>query len=738
MALGLQLGYSSSFGSNTSGPIEPSVLLDFLSSIPSGVGLTFTGSAANATYWNSAGKLVAGGVNTPRFETLLGIPKGLLMEGARTNKHTNQNYNPTVTTGMVVTGAGVLSIVSDAAILASSGLDLICTSGNVFYLDNSAGGSTSYVEIDASVGNTNVHSCSVYARSDAVGGGNLNLLGAAAASLINTTTSYSRVTLDKVTPSGTGSKVRVSALAGRKVWFVLNQLEEATFSSSVILTAGASATRTADKLTTTLTALGSMWNQSSGGMVVKGDFSNVPTAAQLICIASNGTTQETIGLRNITDGYIRPLVTVGNQQQSAVSVSKVLLNQNFAEALLWDATSFSTHTSTGRRDLVTVPIGAGGLVPTTALTRLDIGSQYNGSSALYGHIKQITLFNSKPSSVDIAPFIMEPSAKGLATIGQSLADNLRRSNIELDNTGEVSAIAILNSVWTSTVGNNWLVHGAVAGAGALKRNTTGSAWYYDDLTDTWGDAWDMFETAVKQFLYSGGRIMGINLDQGQQDSGAILAGTCTVADWQNAWVKIIAKARAMLGNIPVVIMPTVGRTDVTSGAYQLLREAQWGLVALIPNSYRGPETFDLPKGAGDPVHLNSAGYVTSAARSTRKLLKVLGETITGGVDGPTATTAVRSTNTVTVTVAHEAGTDFTPTTAIAGFHYFDGSGNEIAITSAVRTNATTITLTLASAVAGTLYYGYDTLFAEAALYANLVKDNSAQDMPLRAAKFTVT
>lgn len=728
-----------SYISGGSTPQSPAALLGFTTSIPSGYGFTFTGSSTAATYWNSAGKLVANTVNNPRFETISSEAVGLLMEGAGTNKHTNQNYNPTVTTGVVVVGGtGVLSLVNDAAVLATSGLDQICTNGMVYLLDNSAGGTTSYVEIDASVGNTNAHSCSVYARSDAVGGGNLNLLGAAAATLINTTTTYSRVFLDNVIPSSTARKMQISALAGRKVWFILNQMEEFIASTSVILTAGASGTRAADRLTATTASIGSVWNQSSGGMVISGDHSFVPIAAQNICIFSNGTTAETIGVRIFSDAYIRPLVTVGGTQQSSVSVSKVLIGgHKFGSALLWGSGKFSTHTATGRRVQETVALGAGGIIPTTALTRLDIGSRYSGSEAFYGHIKQIALFNAKPSTVDIAPYLVPASSKGIITGGQSLADNLRRSQVELDNTGEVSAIATMDAVWTSTVKNNWLIHGATAGSGALLQNTVGVLWWYDDTTGRFGDAWDTWEAAAKSFIYSGGQIKGIIWDQGQQDSAALLAGTCTPTEYKSAVAIIIAKMRTIVGNVPVIIMPTVGRTDASTGGYQILREAQWDLVSEIPNAYRGPETFDLAKGSGDPVHLSSAGYTTSAARSVRKVLKVLGETITGSVDGPAIASVTRVGTAVTVNLSHDAGTDFTPTTAIAGFHYFDGGSSEIAITAAVRTSATVITLTLASAVAGTLYYGYDTLFAEAGNYANLVRDNSTQLMPLKSSKWTV-
>lgn len=713
-------------------PVDPSLDVFFRTSIPSG--FSFTGSSSNATYWNSSGKLVAGASNTPRFELVNAISANprLKMEGSRTNVHTNQNYNPTVTTGVTVAGgSAILSLVSDTTALAAAGLDQICTNGQVYLLDNSANGTTSYVEIDAGTANTNPHSCSVYARANVGSGVTLNILGAAAAVPIPTT-GYTLVKLENATPSAVGRKVRISAVAGRKVWFILNQLEEAANCSSTILISGASGTRGADRLTRTTASLGSIFNQSEGAMVVCGDFDhNTPT--QIPIIYSNGTTTNNIGLRVPTGSFIKALVTADSIQSTAESVSEPIPGKQFNCGLIWGNSAFSVHTI-ARRQLVNSTT-----LPTTSLTRLDIGSQYNGGSPMFGHIDRITLWNKKPAIKDIGPYLVSTGSVGIATQGQSLIDNFRISQVENDNTGEISAVSVMDSFLTSTTSTNYMLHGATGGSGALKRNTTGGAWWYDDLTGQWGDAWQTWEDVITTFLNGGGTIPIMILDQGQQDASAMEAGTCTPAEWINTWKNIIfPRMRTIIGaNTPIIIMPTVGRTDVTGTAYQLLREAQWELASTTPNCYRGPETFDLPKGSGDPVHLSSAGYTTSAQRSMRKALKVLGYGVTGGIDGPSGVSAVRVGTTVTFTLAHDTGTDFTPTTGILGFKYLDGSGNNVALSNVNRASSTTITMTLASAVAGTLYYGYDTLLDAAGNYSNLVHDNSAQALPLRGCKISV-
>lgn len=71
------------------------------------------------------------------------------------------------------------------------------------------------------------------------------------------------------------------------------------------------------------------------------------------------------------------------------------------------------------------------------------------------------------------------------------------------------------------------------------------------------------------------------------------------------------------------------------------------------------------------------------------------------------TTASRSGDVVTVTVAHGSSTDFTPSSGITGFRYYNATtGVEIPQASCVRTNATTITLTLSTGLgaAGTLWF----------------------------------
>jgi hypothetical protein len=212
---------------------------------------------ANARYWNgqvrgapdaipgwsfsrtgveyeatSSGLLVPFGSGVPAVTDL-----GLQVWEARTNLATNTNINPASTAGMVKTGdaAATLSVVTDAAALASIGL-----SGNIYKLDNSAGSTSAsaFWSSAATVAST-TYTASAYVRGTGSGGIVQSDIGGSTAAL---TAGYTRATRTGVA-STTGNQGGVTVTAGSVVYFILNQLEQATFAGPGIPVAGASATR---------------------------------------------------------------------------------------------------------------------------------------------------------------------------------------------------------------------------------------------------------------------------------------------------------------------------------------------------------------------------------------------------------------------------------------------------------------------------------------------------------------
>ena len=192
--------------------------------------------------------------------------------------------------------------------------------------------------------------------------------------------------------------------------------------------------------------------------------------------------------------------------------------------------------------------------------------------------------------------------------------------------------------------------------------------------------------------------------------------------------------RARFGNLQIIIQRIGRRTSfANTGGTQAVREVQQELIDAYSWCHEGPESYD--QALFDSVHPDDAAYAVLGPRAARAVAAAMGDTVPGAL-GPRMTGAVRTGTSVTVTVAHDSGTDFTPASGLDGFSFFDGAA-PISITAAVRTNATTITLTLASTPTGveTLYYGYDAMVELNT--ANVVRDNSALTLPLRAEKIVL-
>ncbi|MBU2652632.1 MAG: hypothetical protein KKA81_17030, partial [Bacteroidetes bacterium] len=132
----------------------------------------------------------------------------------------------------------------DSAELAAAGLGGICTSGKAFKLDNTFGGATTaYIPVSGVTGNTNPHTMSVYMRSTSSA---RMVLSSSGGTNWGTSAVYARRSAT-VTPANSSQQLVIEAAPGVIVWFVLNQLEEATFSSSPIVTEGGTGTvRAAD------------------------------------------------------------------------------------------------------------------------------------------------------------------------------------------------------------------------------------------------------------------------------------------------------------------------------------------------------------------------------------------------------------------------------------------------------------------------------------------------------------
>lgn len=150
-------------------------------------------------------------------------------------------------TGLTLSGdvSSVLSIVTDQTEIEKAGLSGINPTWKVYKLDNSLGSAYAYVSVAGVTGNTNPHSYSTYYRSSS--GYIWFQNGAGAYVGAYNGTSYIQGKVENSTP-GSGSQFVYRAAIGGTVYFLLPQLEELPYATSIMSTAGATATRAATSL----------------------------------------------------------------------------------------------------------------------------------------------------------------------------------------------------------------------------------------------------------------------------------------------------------------------------------------------------------------------------------------------------------------------------------------------------------------------------------------------------------
>lgn len=693
---------------------------ELTSTLPREVGFT---RASAATYTNHDGKLVSVPTNTPRFDHAgAGVRLGLLIEGAITNKNTNYNANPTATTGFNTSGdgAGTLSVISDSAALIAAGLNLLCTSGNVYCANNSAGSTAFIVSLPGTVANTNKHSASLYIRSADSGTVATLALNGSPLSITGNNT-YARITLDNQTPDSSSRRTTLSVPAGKTVYFILNQLEESVFSSSVIVTTGSSASRSVDRCFIDNIHTYPWFNLAKGYLAVRYYLPRLNTADSYIAVLHDGSTANTIGLRMSLSNFD----VLGYLRASSANIFTTANGDiHVAPAMHGAATTWKSDAS------YTL---SGGMVKTstlaafpTGITRLEIGARNGGTGPLQGHIQMVEVGHGYLDVKSLGGILMKRTDVALACGGQSLMGGHFKSQASNSEGGKQR----MRSVFGAALPEKLAVFAnASDGSSAASKTSDPDDYWWDPATGLPGPALIGFYTKIND---AGLRPTGILWAQGEEDSHAI-GGATSRAQYKQSLEAVFQDMRAQLGPLPVFIQ-RIGRRNGSysnSGGIQAVREVQQELIHAHEWCHDAAETYDL--GLHDAVHLDDAGYVSTSERNAVAIAPFFA----GGTPqprGPRITHALRSGTTVTVTLAHHGGTDISPASNIAGFVFMDGN-TPIAITSAVRTNATTVTLTLDSPPASgpeTLYYGYDDMAGINT--ANILKDNASPANCLRTTK----
>lgn len=685
--------------------------------------VTFTRASAG-TVRNSDGKLVSVSTNIPRFgHDRSGRKLGLLIEPASVNKNTNYNANPTATTGFTTSGTGTLSVVSDATELANAGLELLCTSGMVFKAQATTA-SAFTVEFPGTTGNTNKHSASVYVRGS--GAATVATLGLSASPTnIPATSGYTRYKIENITPGSASQKLTLIVQGNCTVYFILNQVEEQSIATSVIVTTGTTASRSADRAYIANVHKYSWFKESRGYIVCRFHLPSITAADAYLAVFSDGaSTAHTIGIRvdqttHDPRGYMRYASTSIFQPTNS---DYLIAGTTNAAGTTWDSAG-AILLSGGK--VATGPMTS---MPT-GLTTFDIGARNGGASPVTGYISHVEIGTHKLTQAALGAKLQKSSDLIAVGGGQSLMGGYFSSQESASGIGRQTFRTTLGAGMPEQV--SVFLNGSTGGSAACK-TTDPDLYWWDNIAQTPGPCLTTFHSVIAAASVVPTLVIW---SQGEADSHHISAQT-TRAQYKSTLIAIFENMRAAYGDIPVFIQRIGRRTSFTNpGGIQIVREVQQEIINEYAWCYDAAETFDLS--LYDAVHLTDAGYTIAAERNARAVMKMRGGASLNAL-GPVMTAATRSGTTITVTLSHDLGTDVAPGTAIDGFKFFD-SATEIAITAAVRVNATTVQLTLASAPTSgnkTLYYGYDALIGINT--ANILKDNGTPALPLRTGFFSVT
>jgi len=280
-----------------------------------------------------------------------------------------------------------------------------------------------------------------------------------------------------------------------------------------------------------------------------------------------------------------------------------------------------------------------------------------------------------------------------------------------DNTIANGAMAFGNAIVDSLSIPVALVDAGVASAAIADLNTGTNFNNLITLTDAVGGS-------VEYVLWAQGETDGMNATA--QATYHTALGTLLT--------NLRANITAVSGTLPMITSIPGRYTDGTEDAgWNNVRAATIQKIAGDSDVYKGGETITYDLNGNIHYGSGTEGYIKHGKLIAQAVLDDLGEVTYS--TGPSIDTFTLVTSTIVyVNITHSGGTDFTPTTGITGFEVFD-DGSPVTISSAVRENADTIRLTLASAITGTATARY--LWGVKPTVTGAVKDNTSLLYPLQ-------
>lgn len=478
---------------------------------------------------------------------------------------------------------------------------------------------------------------------------------------------------------------------------------------------------------------------NNGWILVQFVCTTLPTggAVQTILSLHGGSTVDALGLRITNSGTIPNTVRSWLRKSSANKYSEksyfgVQANEIKTAVFVWREDGYQYEICDDELTSSTQTEARG-----MTFTTLSIGSRNSGLEPLVGRVLYAEIGNVYIDQRAAAERLAQSRLSSLVVSMAGQSNIYNWSNSQETNTpvGRDAFNSILsNSAAVYCVGEVVQSYPAVGGTSLFKAINPAGYWIEDGLSPSPLSA-DLFARLDR----ISADLDILIWDQGEADCHYIdkvgyewLTKTTYKARLLALFILIKSRYPRVKIGIGILGRRTSGYTN--TGGIQKIVEAQQELIAENSWLFMAYERHDLQVYT-DGVHYYDTAYITMGQRAARRVQQIMGYPVSG-TQGPSLISAVRSGTTLTITLAHDGGTDFTPSAGIDGFKYIDLSGNNVPLSSVVRASATTITATLASGVAGTLYYIYDD--AGTVNTANMIHDNHANAMPLRRAKLSVS
>lgn len=243
-----------------------------------------------------------------------------------------------------------------------------------------------------------------------------------------------------------------------------------------------------------------------------------------------------------------------------------------------------------------------------------------------------------------------------------------------------------------------------------------------------------YETFAAAIAASGGKVCFILFVQGEGD-GNTTSPVPDVVTYTGMMDTLHTSLAAAVGRSKANVPMLVGSLSTVTDGVFAAPDSCWSTIdashVLAHNTY--PNIYyshsDKDAGLGDGVHWNSAAYGRSGKRFARSVAVRLGLQSTGPAWFIASVARVDTTH-LDVTLTHSMGTDFTPTSGIAGFTVSGDNGSTwLTPSAAVRQSATSIRLTHAS-VAANLAVLVRYQFGKAPDVSAIVLDNGTLTSPL--------